>query len=110
MADVVIAGATILRKLSRQRRQHCPRGKLQKSAVGNLVHTSAEGVIDLALQAMAQALCGGELQAVVMAGGAGGKRRDRAEPGIGRLQVREGRETSIADFLITVYLRQIRLI
>ena len=70
----------------------------------------APGVIDLPLQARAQALHGRELKAVVVAVRAGGKLRHRGESRIGWLHVGERRKTSLAHRLIAIDLREIRLV
>ena len=110
VANVVVAGAVVAREIARKRRENAARGKLQEAPVGNGIHAAAEGVIELAHQAMADALHGGELQAVVVAVGAGRELRDRGEARIAGMKVRKGSKATGADGLVAVDLREIRLI
>src|SRR5260370_16474972 len=64
----------------------------------------------MADEAVSKTLHCGYLQPVVMAVRAGGKLRRRAESRIGRLRKRKRRKTPIADRLMAVHLRQIRLV
>ena len=67
MSNIVITRSIIARQFTWQGGEYPAGGELEESAVGDFVQASAEGVIDLALKAMAEALHGGGLQAVVMA-------------------------------------------
>src|SRR5260370_19091636 len=64
----------------------------------------------MADEAVSKTLQCGYLQPVVMAVRAGGKLRRRAESRIGRLRKRKRQKTPIADCLMVVHLRQIRLV
>src|SRR5271166_3366156 len=67
-------------------------------------------VIDLPLQAVSHAFHSRQLQAVVVAVGARRKLCYRREPRIGWLHVREWSKASLAHGLVSIDLRQIRLI
>ncbi len=108
--DVVIARTVIAGQLSRQRRKNPSGGELKESAVRDRIHAAAPGVVDLPLQAVAQALHGGQLQAVVVAVRAGGELRHRAESRIGGLHVGKRRKASLAHRLVAVHLREIGLV
>ena len=82
----------------------------QEAAVRHRVQTMAPRIIHLDLDAVRQTLIRRQLQTVVVAVGAGIQLRHLPEARIFRLLVREWREASRADRLITVHLRLIRLI
>src|ERR1035441_6339822 len=70
----------------------------------------APGVVNLSLQTVAEALGAGELQAMVVAVGAGGELGDGAKPRVRRLRVGERGKAAWAHRLISVGLRQVRLV
>ena len=70
----------------------------------------APGVVDLSLQAVAEALHRGQLKSVVVAVRAGGELRHRAESCIGRLHVGKRRKASLAYGLVAIHLRCVRLV
>src|SRR5271154_6267691 len=110
VADVVVARTVVARQISRKGREDASCGELQESAVRDGVHAAAPGVVDLSHQAVPQAFHSGQLQPVVVTVSAGGKLRNGPESWIGGLYVRKRRKTPIADRLIAVHLRQIRLV
>src|SRR5271157_1865955 len=108
--DVVIAGAVIATEVTRQRGENSSGGKLQEPAVGDGVEAMAPCVIDLPLQAVSHAFHSRQLQAVIVAVGTRGKLCYRREPRIGWLHVREWSKASLAYGLVSIDLRQVRLI
>src|SRR5271168_2049498 len=70
--DVVVARTVIAGQISRQRRKNPSRRERQEPSVRDRIHTTAPGVVDLSLQAMAQSLHRGQLKTVVVAVRTGG--------------------------------------
>src|ERR1700676_749582 len=103
--DVVVARTVIAGQLSRQRGKNTSRRELKESSVRDRIHATAPGVVDLSLQAVPQALHGGELKAVVMTVLPGGELGHRTEPWISRLHVGEWRKAPLAHSLVSVHLR-----
>ena len=108
--DVVVARAVVAGQFSGERRENSSGGELQEASIRDGVDAAAPGVIDLALQAVAETLYGGELQAVVVTVLAGGELRDGAESRIGGLRIGERRETARTHRLIAVHLGQVGLV
>src|ERR1700677_4599044 len=108
--DIVIARTVVAGEFSGQRRKNPPGGELQEPTVRDGVHATAEGVIDLSLQAVCESFHGRELKTVVVTVGTGRELRDCAEPWISGLHIREGRETTLADGLVAVDLCRVRLV
>src|SRR5208282_1292237 len=104
VADVIVARTIITGQVSGQRRKNPARRERQESSVRDRIHTTAPGVVELSLQAMAEALHRGQLKTVVVTVRAGRKLRHRSESRISRLQVREGRKTALAYSLVAVNL------
>ena len=108
--DVIVARTVIAGQFSRQRRENASRGKRKESSVRNRIHATAPGVVDLSLQAMAEAFHRGQLKTVIVAVRAGGELRHRAKSRIGRLHVRERGKTALAHGLVAVDLGCVRLV
>src|SRR5664279_1659451 len=108
--DVVIAGTVIATEVSRERGEDPSRGELQEPAVRDGVEAMAPGVVDLPLQAVPHAFHGRQLKPVIVAVGAGRKLRHCGESRIGRLHVGERSKASLTDGLVSIDLREIRLI
>src|SRR5208282_6028340 len=102
--DVIVARTIIAGQISRQRRKNPSRGKRKESSVRDRIHATTPGVVELPLQAMAEALHRGQLKTVVVTVRAGGELRNRAESCIRWLQVRERRKTALAHGLVAVDL------
>ena len=108
--DVVVARTVVAGQFSRQRGKNPSRGKLKESSVRDCIHATAPGVVDLSLQTVSEPLRRRQLKAVVVTVLAGGELGYRAESWIGRLHVGKWRKTALAHRLVTVHLRQIRLV
>src|ERR1700690_522225 len=70
--DVVVARTIIAGQISRQRRKNPSRRERKEASVRDRIHATAPGVVDLALQAMAEPLHRGQLKTVVVAVRTGG--------------------------------------
>ena len=79
VADVVVAGTVLAAQLARQRRKNGSGGEGQESTVRDRVHAAAPRVVGLDLNSVAQPFFGGQLEAVVVAVGAGVQLRHRPE-------------------------------
>src|SRR5579863_7978243 len=108
--DVIVARTVVAGEFSGQGGKNSSSGKLQESAVRDRIHTTAEGVIDLSLQAVSEAFCGRHLKAVVVTVCTGRELRDCAKPWISRLHVGEWRKTTLTDGLIAIDLCRVRLV
>src|SRR5271170_2383124 len=70
--DVVVARTIIVGQISQQRRKNPSRRERKEASVRDRIHAMAPGVVDLALQSMAEPLHRGQLKTVVVAVRTGG--------------------------------------
>src|SRR5271169_4776814 len=103
--DVVVAGTIVPCQVCWERRENSSRRKLQESAVGDGVHATAPGVVQLSHKSASKMLHRGNLQPVVMTIRSCGKLRHGGKPGIRGLPVGKRRKAPWAYRLMTIHLR-----
>src|SRR5579863_5809487 len=92
VSDVVVARTIVPCQVRWEGRENSSRRKLQESAVGDGVHATAPGVVQLSHKGASKMLHRGDLQPVVMTIRSSGKLRHGGKPGISGLPVRKRRE------------------